>query len=582
MSIPDKVLVIGDDTRSFLTTVRSLGRQGLQVHVVPYNMSSPSLASRYIAKMHFLPYYLDGGAQWLHAMVELLRSEKFSLVVPCDERSLLPLLTHRSVLEAYSKLSIPDEHGLELFFDKLKTREMAAALNIPVAHGRLLTDGDTVTSILADVRLPLIIKYRKSYSWPELYVRTSVKLVLTEGQLAEWLEKNPKRGSDLLVEQIFEGFGIGLSVLCDRGCVLQAFEHHRVREIQGSSYYRKSMPIDASRQGAVAKMVAHAGFTGIAMFEFKANAATGQWILLEVNARPWGSLPLPVALGVDFPYRLYRLLVKEEATPAVSYRQEVYGRNFVPDLWQMASVAKTLARRPGALSAHVLRWILEFRRLFNAREYQDVWVRDDPQPGWRDFKDFTSSAFQSLRSKLVGPAPLPTGLRKKIRAMAMAGNQPVNILFLCQGNICRSPYAELKLRQLLAGRHADCEVQSAGMLPRNRRPSPGVAVQAAGKHGVNLTLHRSRHACEQTIRAASVIVLFDRINWSSLNARYPSSLDKAYFLGEFANLDEKVIEVLDPEGQSEAAFDATYRQIDQCLERLVAALPLPAPREAFQ
>ena len=209
-------------------------------------------------------------------------------------------------------------------------------------------------------------------------------------------------------------------------------------------------------------------------------------------------------------------------------------------------------------------------------------MRDDPRPGWRDLKDFAWSAFQSLRSKLIGPAPLPTGLWQKIRAMAATGHQPINILFLCQGNICRSPYAELKLRQLLAGRHADCEVQSAGMLPRNRRPSPGVAVQAAGKHGVNLTAHRSRHACEQTIRSASVIVLFDRINWSSLNARYPSSMDKAYFLGELDNMNEKATEVLDPEGQSEEAFDATYRQIDRCLEKLVAALPSPTPREAFQ
>ena len=37
MNAPDKVLVIGDDMRSFLATVRSLGRQGLEVHVAPYD-----------------------------------------------------------------------------------------------------------------------------------------------------------------------------------------------------------------------------------------------------------------------------------------------------------------------------------------------------------------------------------------------------------------------------------------------------------------------------------------------------------------------------------------------------------------
>ena len=44
-----KVLVLGDDTRSFLATVRSLGRQGVAVHVAPANFRSPALLSRYIA-----------------------------------------------------------------------------------------------------------------------------------------------------------------------------------------------------------------------------------------------------------------------------------------------------------------------------------------------------------------------------------------------------------------------------------------------------------------------------------------------------------------------------------------------------
>ena len=72
MSGRAKVLVIGDDTRSFLSTVRSLGRQGIEVHAAPFDFRSPALASRYIRATHFLPYYLDGGLEWLDAMRRLL------------------------------------------------------------------------------------------------------------------------------------------------------------------------------------------------------------------------------------------------------------------------------------------------------------------------------------------------------------------------------------------------------------------------------------------------------------------------------------------------------------------------------
>ena len=50
MASPRKALVIGEDTRSFLATVRSLGRGGIEVHAAPFTFQSPALRSRYISK----------------------------------------------------------------------------------------------------------------------------------------------------------------------------------------------------------------------------------------------------------------------------------------------------------------------------------------------------------------------------------------------------------------------------------------------------------------------------------------------------------------------------------------------------
>src|SRR5260370_3031051 len=90
-----KALVLGDDTRSFLTTVRSLGRRGIAVHAAPANFRSPALRSRYLAAVHDLPPWMGDGTAWLRAMEALLRAERFDLVIPCNETTLLPLQRHR-------------------------------------------------------------------------------------------------------------------------------------------------------------------------------------------------------------------------------------------------------------------------------------------------------------------------------------------------------------------------------------------------------------------------------------------------------------------------------------------------------
>ncbi len=569
MTAPEKVLVIGDDMRSFLATVRSLGRQGLDVHAAPFDLSAPALTSRYITKIHNLPVYLDGGGLWLDAITRLLATEKFSLVIPCDERSLLPLVRHAVKLSVYSKLSIPDDRGMELFFDKHATRELASSLSIPVATGKVLAPADTASSIVAALGLPMIAKHRQSFAWPEIYVRTKAAVIRTESALKTWLTANREHGDAILFEHMFPGIGVGVSVLCDRGVVLQAFEHHRVREFDGSGYYRKSAPLEPSRLAAVSKMVDASAYTGIAMFEFKVDPDTSKWILLEVNARPWGSLPLPVAIGIDFPFRLYRLLVHGEKTAAINYPSDLYGRNLVADFWQARGAAQSMLRTPGKLVGYLGGWLLGFRRLVAGSEFHDGVVKDDRQPGKVELHHTGAEVAGTFRSKLFGwKQPRRSGLKAALTELIRAGRSPISILVICDGNICRSPYAAIKLQQLLGQYGGRFEIRSAGMLPRNRRSSPQVAIDAAARRGVSMTEHRSQYAFAHLIEAASLILIFDMVNHQSVLTRYPAHMDKVFFVGELAGDGQAGDEISDPIGRSAAGFDTTYTAIDACLVRL--------------
>ncbi len=569
MSLTSKVLIIGDDTRSFLTAVRSLGRRGIEVHVAPFDFGSPALSSRYIHATHFLPYYLDGGQEWLDTVKVLLREHRFDLVIPCDERGLLPLCLHRDVLSELAALAIPSPEALDTFFDKAKTRALALSQDVPVAPGRILAAEDTAESIVAEFGLPVVLKEPMSYALPELYVRTSTKIVATHGELAAWLKAHDK-SKPVLVEQMFPGFGLGVSVLCDKGRVLQAFEHHRAYELNGSSYYRKSAPLDPGRLAAVERMAQASAYTGVAMFEFKLDPGSGKWILIEVNARLWGSLPLPVSIGIDFPYRLYCLLARRQATGPVAYPAERYCRNLMQDLWQARTRARQLLRQPHRFLAHCAAWAWSFHRVLIGREHHDTLVRDDPRPGLRELQALFSSR---RRAPLDGNASSKQApLRERLAQLADGSDQTVKVLFVCQGNINRSSYAELKAAQLFDRQRF--HFSSAGMLPRNRRASPALAILVAARHGIDMSAHRSRHATRELMNAADIVIIFDEINRNSIAARYPNLEKNIYLLGSAVPDADPVIP--DPEGRDEATFVSTYRRIDACLAKLSEARPLVA------
>jgi protein-tyrosine-phosphatase/predicted ATP-grasp superfamily ATP-dependent carboligase len=562
-----KVLVFGDDTRSFLATVRSLGRHGIAVHAAPANFRSPALRSRYIAAIHDLPPWMADGVEWVNAIEALLRAAHFDLVIPCNETALLPLQHHRAQLTPLVRLAIPDDPAIAVLFDKHETRELARQVGVPVAAGRLLRLDDTAESVLAEFGIPTVVKPRHSYSLPTLAARRKVEVVQDPLRLQRLLsECDP---GETVLEQFFSGQGVGVSLLASRGRVLQAFEHHRVRENGGASFYRVSAPLTPDLVQACEAIITALRYTGLAMFEYKRNREGG-WVLLEVNARPWGSMPLPLALGVDFPYRWYRLLTAGDETPAATYRAGVYGRNLLPDLRAVMAEAEARRWSPVATAWFATRRAGELLRPLAGQEVHDVLVRDDLRPGLIELAD----AAAALRRR-VGHG-LPTAAARKrrqarrqvARALRDRAAGP-RVLFVCQGNICRSPFAEALLRARLGA--SPITVGSAGMLPQPGRPPPEIGVEAAAVHGVDLSAHRSQWLTREMAEAASLVIVFDDINRGAVLDRYPDLEVPIIRLGDVT----EPADIADPVDADASEFRRVYDQIAAAIDELAALLSGP-------
>jgi protein-tyrosine-phosphatase/predicted ATP-grasp superfamily ATP-dependent carboligase len=564
--------VLGDDTRSFLAIVRSLGRAGIAVHAAPADFRSPALRSKYIAAMHRLPPYLGDGATWCAVVGELLRRESFDLVIPCDERTLLPFDRHRASFEGLARLALPGPEAIEILFDKQRTRQLAAAQAVPLAPGRLVRPSESASTLIAELGLPLVLKPCRSYRLEALHARGRAEIFASETTLADALAR--LGAAQHLAESYFAGRGAGISVLASRGTILQAFQHTRARERGGAGFYRMSTPLAPDLLAAVERMFAAIAFTGVAMVEFKIDPRTGTWILLEVNARPWGSMPLPLALNIDFPSLWYRLLVEGDEAPPRSYRSGIYARNLLPDARQILAEAGDLRRRPAAMIGHLLAAGATFRRLAIGREHLDVLVADDPSPGLAEIGQAGAELAARLLQLLPGSQPALRRRDRRLvrRLMGQARGGPATVAMLCRGNICRSPFAAALLRRHLGNRVPDLSVLSAGTLPREGAPSPPAAVAAAGALGIDLAAHRSACLAERDAAEATLAVVFDERNRFDLGARHPALLARTVMLGSFLDAKDGPREIADPDGGDEATFARTYARIALAVAALAAAV----------
>lgn len=552
---------MGDDTRGFLATVRSLGRQGIEVHAAPFDFRAPALASRYVAAVHDVPPWMGDGSAWRTAMRALLETHAFDVVIPCDERNLLPLHLLRTDFEDLARLAVPNARSIDVLFDKHETRELAIRAGVPVARGRLARPGDQPGAILAEFGSPIVVKPRRSYTIDGLAKRGRVHVTSDQALLAHVLQE--AEPDSLLLESCFEGDGLGLSILAHDGRLLQAFEHRRVHERSGSSFFRVSAAPTPDLVEACAALAAGVGYTGIAMVEFKRNAS-GAWVLLEVNARPWGSLPLPVALGVDFPFRWYRLLVDGAETPPVPYRAGIFGRNVIPDLVSAIAAAEThdtTLRKAGAL----IQRLAGTRRMLVNAEKQDVYVRDDPAPFRAELAGIARGALARAQRLAPGRRRTATARARAVVTAVAATPGPKQILFACQGNICRSPYGAALLGETAGDALL---VTSAGMMPRPGRAVPPLFQAQASSEGIDLAAHRSTWLDRASAEAASLIILFDRVNQAAFADRYPHLKIPTVLLGDLIGVGD----IDDPVDGDATVAAESYELIRAGVEQLVTLL----------
>ena len=158
------------------------------------------------------------------------------------------------------------------------------------------------------------------------------------------------------------------------------------------------------------------------------------------------------------------------------------------------------------------------------------------------------------------------------RALDGLGPSP-SVLFLCYGNICRSPMAERYVQARLAESGLeDVSVESAGFHQREGRTSPSDAIAAAREHGVELADHRSKRVTREQFAASDLVVLMDAYNYRQLRREFPSVEPKSYFLKAFAPSAMDGFEVSDPYDADRAEFRRVYDEVTTAADGLVAAL----------
>jgi protein-tyrosine-phosphatase/predicted ATP-grasp superfamily ATP-dependent carboligase len=569
---------------------RCLHSHGIVVDVgYPETLGQVDFTSRAVRQVHRLPDFgrteAFGGA-----LDELLERNGYDTLIPTTDESLVAITPIYGSLRRRLYPGCPAPEVVNAVLDKRITLKIAleCGIDVPLEHRfRSLDDLDRARDTL---RFPLLAKPASKAEEANFALR----YFQTFEQLRGTFLDDPSFGCKNLLQEYCPGFGIGIEVLMWDGATHMVFQHQRLKELPstgGVSILSEARSPDPALVEPAVRLLRRLNWQGVAMVEFRYDPATARAALMEVNGRYWGSLPLSVGAGVEFPYYEWQLAHGQVPTPLAGYRSGFRS------LWRVGDLMRFISL--------IVRWKAgqeTFRMLckegsglvgdFCSSTKDALWQWSDPWPAIHEFQARILRPFLRLGMLVrLLPAGLARqcltyryyGMRHGLRHTSVAVRYALHLhkrnveslvggaksfMFVCSGNIMRSPFAATLLKQYLG--EEQIEVGSAGLFAKAGTRTDPTAFIAAGELGISLDDHRSSPVTAEMVEMYDLILVMDHFNEAVLLNRFPHAAPKTLLLGACSGnpAESKPKEILDPYGRGLVELRKCFGEVRVCVQTL--------------
>lgn len=338
------VVVTDAGRASGIAFIRSLARAGHRVVAADDRRWSAGLYTRSASARCRYPDPYRRPDDAAAALLRCVTDHGVDVIVPMTDAMTRVAESIRDQLPAGCIVAAAPAEGAAVTADKQRTVDLAERLGVPLPATEFVRPGDPARALDGELGWPVVVKPVTSLAVDDRGEATKVEVSYAHdaAELASTLAAAPYA---VLLQEYCGGDGVGVEILADRGRVVRAFSHRRLHEVPvtgGASSLRESIALDPVLLDHATRLVKAMDWTGLAMIEFKSGHAGDR--LMEINGRPWGSIPLAIRAGVDFAADYVAMLTSPDGTvdppgPA-PYEVGVVARNLRLETVWIASVLR--------------------------------------------------------------------------------------------------------------------------------------------------------------------------------------------------------------------------------------------------
>lgn len=319
----NKAVILGSNFYTGLSIIRGLGSNGIYTVAMDHSKENTYGAqSKYLSEQLIVPHYKKQKEELLQYLISYAKQQEVKPVLfPSVDPYVEFIDAYLDELKNYFHINMTEQGFWSSIMDKEYLHTLATKHGVLVPESISPTEERFEERVAAEIGFPCIVKPTDSPSFVSLF-RAKIFTCNNLEEMRVALEKSAQAKLDVIVQRIIPGFDDHVytfdAYLDQTSKVTHWLTCQKLRQFPinfGASSFTKQKYVE-ELYDIGAPFLEAIGYKGFAEIEFKKDAETGKYYLLEINARTTTLDPLLRKCGVDFPLLAYKELT---GTPIGSY-----------------------------------------------------------------------------------------------------------------------------------------------------------------------------------------------------------------------------------------------------------------------
>ncbi|UNK20312.1 carboxylate--amine ligase [Paenibacillus sp. N3/727] len=390
-----KAVVLGSNFYIGLSVIRCLGAHGVYTVAMDYSKENTYGAkSKYLSEQIIVPHYKEQEAELVQFLIDYSKQQEgkpvlFATVDPYVEF----VDAHLDELKPYYLINMTEQGFWSSIMDKAFLHTLASKHGVRLPETVHPLEEGFEDKVTAEIGFPCIVKPTDSPLFVSTF-RAKIFICKTIDEVRAAVKKANDANLEVVVQRIIPGFDDHVytfdAYLDQNSKVTHWMTCQKQRQFPihfGASTYTKQKYVE-ELYTIGAPFLEAIGYKGFAEIEFKKDAKTGEFYLLEINARTTTLNSLLYKCGINFPLLAYNELTgKEIGSKALREDTGIAFCFLTEDL---------ISSRQYVRNKELTR--TEILKSYFRKKAPAVWSFKDPAPAF----SFTYMMLKKVKKKLVG------------------------------------------------------------------------------------------------------------------------------------------------------------------------------------